>query len=215
MLVLDSDNCFFACAVFLWYYSCVLPVAAGPVSHRPPHMRNSPASGWTRAPPPPPPPPLHRPAGAGALGQPSASCNARLPLQPFRAPYNSLGKEGAALGDPMANPPLAPELSRPWPPRLSGPSPDVGEPEMALPMTHPMPGSMGLGSALSYASSYLMDANLGLSTGPQTVLDTLQLGSLSTDLGAHLTERSASPYISIHLPSKFSFLLNYSESCLV
>ncbi|CAL8465762.1 g5298 [Coccomyxa elongata] len=159
------------------------PQQRGPVSNRPPHMRNSPASGWTRAPPPPPPPPPQRPAGAGALGQPLANRDARLPLQPFRAPYNPQGKEGAALGDPMAEPPLAPELACPRPLQIPRPSRDAMSVEMALPMTHPMPGSMGFGSALSYASSYLMDANLGLNNGPQTVLDTLQLGSLSTDLG--------------------------------
>lgn len=172
-------------------------------------MRNSPAFGWTRAPQPPPPPPLHRPAGPGALGQPLANRNGRLPLQPFRVPYNPLGKERAALGDPIADPPLAPELPRPRPPQVSGPSLDAVPVEMALPMTHPMPGSMGLGSALSYASSYLMDANLGLSNGPQTVLDTLQLGNLSTDLGVRPTERSASPCMSFHLPSLLLILVQH------
>ena len=157
-------------------------------------MRNSPVSGWTRnpPPPPPPPPPPHRLAGAVALGQSSAKSDARLPLQSFRAPHNSVCKEGVALGDLMPGPPLALEVARSWPPQVSGPSRDVVAPEMALPMTHPMPGSMGLGSALSYASSYLMDANLGLSNGPQTVLDTLQLESLPTGLGAHSTKPYAS-----------------------
>lgn len=192
-----------------WYYSGIYtPMAAGPVSHRLPHMRNNPASGWTRAIPPPPPPPP-QPAGVGALGQPLANHDARLPLQPFHAPYNPLGKEGAALGDPMADPPLAPELARPRPPQVPGSSLVAVSVEMALPMTHPMPGSMGLGSALSYASSYLMDANLGLSNGPPTVLDTLQLGSLSTDLGARPTERSASPCMSFHLPSLLLILVQH------
>ncbi len=213
LLLLHAGICFltsYICLVVLqWQFT---PMAAGPVSNRPQHMRNSPASGWTRAPPQtPPPPPPQRPAGAGALGQPLANRDARLPLQPFRAPYNPLGKEGAALGDLMADPPLAPELARPRPPHIPGPSRDAMLVEMALPMTHPMPGSMGFGSALSYASSYLMDANLGLSNGPQTVLNTLQLGSLSTDLGGNPTDHSASPYMSFHLPSKFLILVQHSE----
>ncbi len=155
-------------------------VPADPVSHRPPHMRNSPASGWPgRVPPPPPPPPQRLLPGADIFGAPMTNRpDARLPLQPHRPPYNLLAPEAGLRGVPDRGDPGA---------LAALPAPAGGAAEAATnPMNHPMPGSAGLGTALSYASSYLMNANLGLDARPQTALDSLLLAPLSTAAGKAL-----------------------------
>ena len=134
-------------------------------------MRNSPASGWRGGRvPPPPPPPQRPPACLPMINRPDA----RLPLQPHRAPYNALAQERGAQG---GEPDLLDGLSAPSIVLTTGAS------GAAEAMTHPMPGSTGLGSALSYASSYLLDANLGLDAGPRTALDSLPLAPLSAAAG--------------------------------
>lgn len=100
--------------------------------------------------------------------------DARLPLQPHRAPYNALAQERGPQG---GEPDLLDGLSAPSIVLTTGAS------GAAEAMTHPMPGSTGLGSALSYASSYLLDANLGLDAGPRTALDSLPLAPLSAAAG--------------------------------
>lgn len=137
-------------------------------------MRNSPASGWRGCRVPPPPPPPQRPP-AVSFGLPMINRpDAHLPLQPHRTPYNAPAQERGAQG---GEPDLLDGLSAPSIMLTTGAS------GAAEAMTHPMPGSAGLGSALSYASSYLLDANLGLDAGPRTALDSLPLAPLSAAAG--------------------------------
>ena len=153
-------------------------VPADPVSHRPAYMRNSPASGWPGRVPPPPPPPQRSLPGANIFGTPMSNRpDARLPLQPHRSPYNLLAPEAGLRGVPDRG-----DLGA----LAALPAPAGGAAEAANnPMSHQMPGSAGLGTALSYASSYLMDANLGLDARPQAALDS-QLTPLSTAAGKAL-----------------------------
>lgn len=129
-------------------------------------MRNSPAPGWPGRQGPPgalPPPP---PRGAGGR----QTDPHRLP------PQDPLAVEGGRhLGEHLGNA-LNPSDLAYW--NAVG-GLDLG----TSPESNLIPGSGALGSAQSYASSYLLDANLGLDSGPQTALDCTRAAPLSAAAG--------------------------------